>query len=542
MYKIGEQIVVKIEKIVFGGEGLAYHNNFVIFVPMSAIGDELLVEIISTKKTYARALIVKILKASEDRINSNKISFEDFNGCDFGMLKYDKQLEYKNVMLENMFLNISKIDISNIYEGIISADDVSNYRNKIAEPFFKQNGIIKTGFYSRKSHDVFSASDDILKSDVAIKYTKIICELLNKEDFTVYNDVTKTGFLKHLIIRNNLKNDVMICIVVTKKSQISKLKKILEEVYNNYDEVKSVYISVKNKVDNIILGDENILICGSEYIEENITSLNFKIHLDSFFQVNVKQVQKLYNKAIEYLGTNTKVVIDAFSGTGTIGMLLSKHAKKVICIETIENASLAGKRTASENMINNIEFVIGRVENKIEKVIKQNKVSHIVFDPPRKGVDIKALESVVKNKIEKIVYISCEPSTFARDLNYLIEHGYKLEKISAVDMFPNTHHIEVITLLSKLDSKKYISLELSLDNMDLTSAESKETYKQIQNYIFEKFGFKVSTLYIAQVKKKHGLEVREHHNISKNENQKVLQYSIEKEEAILDALKYFKML
>lgn len=449
MYKIGEQIVVKIEKIVFGGEGLAYHNNFVIFVPMSAIGDELLVEIISTKKTYARALIVKILKASADRINSDKISFEDFNGCDFGMLKYDKQLEYKNVMLENMFLNISKIDISNIYEGIISADDVSNYRNKIAEPFFKQNGIIKTGFYSRKSHDVFSASDDILKSDIAIKYTKIICELLNKEDFTVYNDVTKTGFLKHLIIRNNLKNDVMICIVVTKKSQISKLKKILEEVYNNYDEVKSVYISVKNKIDNIILGDENILICGSEYIEENITSLNFKIHLDSFFQVNVKQVQKLYNKAIEYLGTDTKVVIDAFSGTGTIGMLLSKHAKKVICIETIENASLAGKRTASENMINNIEFVTGRVENKIEKVIKQNKVSHIVFDPPRKGVDIKALESVVKNKIEKIVYISCEPSTFARDLNYLIEHGYKLEKISAVDMFPNTHHIETISLITR---------------------------------------------------------------------------------------------
>ena len=167
MYKIGEQIVVKIEKIVFGGEGLAYHNNFVIFVPMSAIGDELLVEIISTKKTYARALIVKILKASEDRINSNKISFEDFNGCDFGMLKYDKQLEYKNVMLENMFLNISKIDISNIYEGIISADDVSNYRNKIAEPFFKQNGIIKTGFYSRKSHNVFLAKESLLKSEIA---------------------------------------------------------------------------------------------------------------------------------------------------------------------------------------------------------------------------------------------------------------------------------------------------------------------------------------------------------------------------------------
>ena len=449
MYKIGEQIVVKIEKIVFGGEGLAYHNSFVIFVPMSAIGDELLVEIISTKKTYARALIVKILKASEDRINSNKISFEDFNGCDFGMLKYDKQLEYKNIMLEEMLLHISKIDISNIYDGIIASDDVNNYRNKIAEPFFKQNSIIKTGFYSRKSHDVFSVIDNILKSDIAIKYTKIICDLLNKEDFTVYNDITKTGFLKHLIIRNNLKNDVMICIVVTKKSQIAKLKKILEEIYNKYDEVKSVYVSLKNKVDNIILGDENILICGRAYIEENIFDLNFKIHLDSFFQINVKQVKKLYNKVIEYLGTDTKVVIDAFSGTGTIGMLLSKYAKKVICIETIENANLAGKKTARENNINNIFFVTGKVENKIEKIIEKNKVSHIVFDPPRKGVDIKALESIVKNKIEKIVYISCEPSTFARDLNYLIEHGYNLKKISAVDMFSNTHHIETISLITR---------------------------------------------------------------------------------------------
>lgn len=449
MYRVGQKIHVKIEKIVFGGEGLSYINGFVIFVPMSAVGDELIVEIISVKKTYARALIKQIIVASPDRVDSNKITFEDYNGCDFGMLKYEKQLEYKDKMLKEMMQSISKIDISEIYDNIIGSEQINNYRNKIAEPFFKQNNVIKTGFYERKSHKVFSSNEDILKSKIAVKFTNIICDLLNESDFTVYNDVKKTGFLKHLIIRNNTKDELMIGIVVTKKTRISKLKKILIYLYETYEEVKSVYISIKNIENNVILGDENILVAGSEYISENIFELNFKIHLDSFFQINISQVKKLYSKAIEYLGNSANCIIDAFSGTGTIGMLLSKSTKKVICIESVENASIAASITAKENNIQNVEFITGKVENTIDKVISKEKVTHIVFDPPRKGVDIKALKSVVKNKINKIVYISCEPSTFARDLNYLIENGYVLKKISAVDMFSNTHHIETVALIER---------------------------------------------------------------------------------------------
>lgn len=449
MYRVGQKIHVKIEKIVFGGEGLSYINGFVIFVPMSAIGDDLIVEIISVKKTYARALIKQIIVASPDRVDSNKITFEDYNGCDFGMLKYEKQLEYKDKMLKEMMQSISKIDISEIYDNIIGSQQINNYRNKIAEPFFKQNNVIKTGFYERKSHKVFSSNEDILKSKIAVKFTNIICDLLNESDFTVYNDVTKTGFLKHLIIRNNTKDELMIGIVVTKKTRISKLKKILIYLYETYEEVKSVYISIKNIENNVILGDENILVAGNEYISENIFELNFKIHLDSFFQINISQVKKLYSKAIEYLGNSANCIIDAFSGTGTIGMLLSKSTKKVICIESVENASIAASITAKENNIQNVEFITGKVENTIDKVISKEKVTHIVFDPPRKGVDIKALKSVVKNKINKIVYISCEPSTFARDLNYLIENGYVLKKISAVDMFSNTHHIETVALIER---------------------------------------------------------------------------------------------
>lgn len=449
MYRVGQKIHVKIEKIVFGGEGLSYIDGFVIFVPMSAVGDELIVEIISVKKTYARALIKQIIVASPDRVDSNKITFEDYNGCDFGMLKYEKQLEYKDKMLKEMMQSISKIDISEIYDNIIGSEQINNYRNKIAEPFFKQNNVIKTGFYERKSHKVFSSNEDILKSKIAVKFTNIICDLLNESDFTVYNDVKKTGFLKHLIIRNNTKDELMIGIVVTKKTRISKLKKILIYLYETYEEVKSVYISIKNIENNVILGDENILVAGSEYISENIFELNFKIHLDSFFQINISQVKKLYSKAIEYLGNSANCIIDAFSGTGTIGMLLSKSTKKVICIESVENASIAASITAKENNIQNVEFITGKVENTIDKVISKEKVTHIVFDPPRKGVDIKALKSVVKNKINKIVYISCEPSTFARDLNYLIENGYVLKKISAVDMFSNTHHIETVALIER---------------------------------------------------------------------------------------------
>lgn len=447
MLKISDKIEVTIEKIVFGGEGLAYYNNMVIFVPMSCIGDRLQVRIISVKKTYARALIERILIASSDRSNE-LISFEENVGCDFNHIKYEKQLEYKNIMLQDMFKSISKIDISDIYEGIIGANNILNYRNKVATPFFKHNGKIYTGFFKRKSHDIFHVEIDLLKSKIATNIEEKLLKELNLVNFTVHSDVENKGFLKTLIIRNNTKNEVMIGVVVNDKSQITKLEKILQKVYNENEEVVSTYISIKHKKNNIILGEENILVCGNEYITEKLFDIDFKIYLDSFFQINIEQVIKLYNKAIEYLGNaSNKNIIDAFSGTGTIAMILSHVCNKVYAIECIKSAVESGKTTASENKIKNIEFICNKVENSIDKILNKDKIDYIVFDPPRKGLEQKTIKEVCVKNIKKIVYISCEPSRFARDLNIFNEYGYNLEKISAVDMFSNTHHIETVALL-----------------------------------------------------------------------------------------------
>jgi len=465
-YEVGQKLEIEIEKIVFGGEGLGRVDGFAVFVPMSVPGDKLEIDIISVKKSYARGLITRIIEPSKDRIEDlSKVSFEDFDGCDFGMLKYEKQLEYKDKMLEEVLTKISGIDLENVQVGkIIGSDEKVNYRNKTAEPFFKKDGIIQTGFYSRKSHNVFLAKESLLKSEIAKMIIDKFLQKVNsfsgtKKEFKVFNEINNTGFLKQIMVRNNEKNEVMIIVIVNKNSQYNQLSKVLEKMYDENECIKSVYISVKTEQNNVILG-KNIHLFGSQYLEEEMEGLKFKIYPNSFFQINKKQALKLYDTAIEFLNEEKnnknngkiyeKTVIDAFSGTGTIAMMLSKNIKKVIGIESVESSTLAAKLTSYENSIQNVEFVNGKVEKELPKILKRENIGAIVFDPPRRGIEEIALKSVIKNKIEKIVYISCNPATFARDVKILTENGYVLKKITPVDMFPQTGHIEVVGLLEKL--------------------------------------------------------------------------------------------
>lgn len=465
-YEVGQKLEIEIEKIVFGGEGLGRVDGFTVFVPMSVPGDKLEIDIISVKKSYARGLITRIIEPSKDRIEDlSKVSFEDFDGCDFGMLKYEKQLEYKDKMLEEVLTKISGTDLENVQVGkIIGSDEKVNYRNKTAEPFFKKDGIIQTGFYSRKSHNVFLAKESLLKSEIAKIIIDKFLQKVNsfsgtKKEFKVFNEINNTGFLKQIMVRNNEKNEVMIIVIVNKNSQYNQLSKILEEMYDENECIKSVYISVKTEQNNVILG-KNVHLFGSQYLEEEMEGLKFKIYPNSFFQINKKQALKLYDTAIEFLNEEKnnknngkiyeKTVIDAFSGTGTIAMMLSKNIKKVIGIESVESSTLAAKLTSYENSIQNVEFVNGKVEKELPKILKRENIGAIVFDPPRRGIEEIALKSVIKNKIEKIVYISCNPATFARDVKILAENEYVLKKITPVDMFPQTAHIEVVGLLEKL--------------------------------------------------------------------------------------------
>ncbi|WP_064580777.1 23S rRNA (uracil(1939)-C(5))-methyltransferase RlmD [Streptobacillus moniliformis] len=545
--KINDIICVKIEKLVFGGEGIAKHGDLVIFVPMSVPGDELKVKIISIKKTYARGLITEIIKPSIDRISSDKITFEDYSGCDFAMMNYEAQIKNKSMILKDVFKRIAKEDIKeDIY--VEKSENIFNYRNKVAEPFIKINGEIKTGFFKKKSHEIFVSDEVNLRANIAtIVLDKLLLKLNKymgtKKEYKVFNDITNTGFLKTCVIRNNDMNEVMLVLVVNGKSSINRLKETLIELYNENDEIKSIYISVKNKLDNVIFGEEFIKISGSSYIVENLFGINFKIYPNSFFQINKKQTEKLYLEALNFLGDyKDKNVIDAFSGTGTIAMIMSKKANKVIGLEIVPESVKSAIKTSNENNIKNVEFLVGKVEETISRVLENNNIDYIVFDPPRKGIDKSILEKVNESGINKLVYISCDPTTLARDIGVLKEYGYKLEFIKGFDMFPQTHHIETVVLLSKLKIKKHVDIELHADELDLISSECKVTYNNIKQYVFDKYGFKVSNLYIAQVKEKYGIKEIENYNKPKNNDSKHAICPIEKEKAIKDAFRYFQII
>ncbi|WP_297407536.1 23S rRNA (uracil(1939)-C(5))-methyltransferase RlmD [uncultured Cetobacterium sp.] len=442
-------IELKIEKIVYGGEGLGYFNDFAVFVPMSVPGDILNVEIISLKKTYGRALIKEILTPGEERVKENRITFEDFQGCDFGMLNYESQLKYKKEMVEDVIKRIGK-NTTVVTEDTLESPIKKNYRNKVIEPFSYDKGEIITGFFKRKSHDVFQVEDNILNSLLGNKVIKELKVLLNRDRVSVYDESTHKGILRHVMVRTNTFNEAMVVLIINSDKVKENIEKILLELKENIKEIKSIYVSLNNKRTNVAMGNKNVLLAGDKTLKEEINEIHFNISPNSFFQINVPQTKRLYDLAISMFGNiENKNIIDAYAGTGTIGMILSKKAKKVYSVEIVESAVKDGKNTAKENGIKNVEFICGDVNKELEILTKDEKIDSIILDPPRKGIDEESLLSISKMDIKEIIYISCNPSTFARDIEILAREGYSLEKVKPVDMFPQTSHIEVVGRLVK---------------------------------------------------------------------------------------------
>lgn len=454
MLKVSDIIEIEIEKIVFGGEGLGYYNELAIFVPMSVPKDKLRVKIISVKKTYARALINEIISPSPERKNNGKISFEEFDGCDFAMLNYQSQLKYKKIMLEDVLERIGGLRDFKVPD-LIGATEEFNYRNKIIEPFSYLNGKIITGFFSRKSHDVFEVEENILNSKLGNRIIKKLKEILNREKISVYDEKKHNGILRNIMVRTNSKDEAMVVLIVNLSKVSDKIKNILLELKENMKEIKSLYLSLNTKKTNTVIGEKNIFIAGERFIQENIEGINFNISPTSFFQINLEQTKKLYSAALSFFSdTKDKYIVDAYSGTGTIGMIMSKKAKKVYAIEMVKSATLDGIKTADENGIKNIEFINGTVEEKLVELIKsRKKIDTIIFDPPRKGLENSIIEKVAELDLKEVVYVSCNPATLARDIKLFAEKGYFVERFQAVDMFPQTSHIECVVLIKKRNYK-----------------------------------------------------------------------------------------
>lgn len=446
MLKKNQIIEIKIDKIVNGGEGLGYYNDFAVFVPMSVPNDVLKIKIISVKKTYARGLIEEIINAGEERVEDiSKVTFEDFQGCDFGMLKYPAQLKYKKLMVEDVMKKIGKLD-NVLVKEVIGSDDPYHYRNKVIEPFSKYKGEIITGFFKRKSHDVFQVEENILNSKLGNEIIRELKKILNREKVSVYDENEHKGILRHIMVRTNSKDEAMVVLIINSNKVEKRYKDILMELKNKVSQIKSLYISLNNKRTNFALGEKNIFVWGEKSIKEEIDGIYFNISPKSFFQINLPQTKKLYRTAVDYFeNIENKYIVDAYSGTGTIAMILSKKAEKVYAIELVESATSDGIKTAQENSIENIEFINGAVEDKMLELIRNgHRIDGVIFDPPRKGIEEESLIKTSESGIKEIVYISCNPSTFARDAEILTRLGYKIDEVQPVDMFPGTAHTEVV--------------------------------------------------------------------------------------------------
>ena len=350
--------------------------------------------------------------------------------------------------------------------------------------------------------------------------------------------------IRHLVVRRGHYSGQMMLVFVTTRPKIFRIDQVIAKVTEAFPNVVSIIQNINDKNTNAIFGKEFRTLYGQDTITDSMLGNDYEISAQSFYQVNTEMAEKLYQTAIDFSDLNSdSIVIDAYSGIGTIGLSFAKQVKEVYGVEVIETAVEDAKKNAERNGITNAHYVADSAENAMAKWSKDGiKPDVIIVDPPRKGLTESFIKASVAMKPEKITYVSCNPATMARDIKLYQELGYELKKVQPVDLFPQTHHVETVALLSKLDVDKHIDVEIELDELDLTSAESKATYAQIKEYVWNKFELKVPTLYIAQIKRKCGIELREHYSKSKKEKQIIPQCTPEKEEAIMDALRHFKMI
>lgn len=546
MVEKNNEYILDIISVGYEGEGIAKIDGYPIFIEGAILGEKVKALIVKVKKNYAYGKLLEVIESSAERVEPKCKVYKRCGGCTVQHMNYKKQLDYKFERVKDCISKIGGLD-SSLVQYPMGMENPERYRNKVQLPVGMVKGELSIGFYAPRSHNIINLDTCLIQDKVADKVTEITRKWMTKYNISaasidgVFN---KNGLIRHIMIRKGFTtNEVMVVLVATKE-KVENIDKFIDLIKDNIEGIKSIILNVNKENTNVILGQECITLWGEDTITDYIDNFKFNISPLSFFQVNPVQTEKLYSKALEYAGlTGEETVFDAYCGTGTITLFLSQKAKKVYGVEIIEPAIINARENARINNIDNAEFFVGKSEEIIPELIEKGIVPEvIVVDPPRKGCDIKLLDSIEKAKPRRVVYVSCDPSTLARDLKILEEKGYKTEKVQPVDMFPHTSHIETVALLSKLNVDKHIDVEIKLDELDLTSAESKATYAQIKEYVLEKFGLKVSTLYIAQTKKKCGIEMREHYNKSKKDNQAILQCTPEKEEAIMDALRHFKMI
>ena len=546
--------VIEITDIGVGGEGIGKLDGYTLFVKDAVIGDRVEVKVIKAKKNYGYGRLMRVIDPSPHRVEPRCRFARQCGGCQIQEMSYERQLEFKQKKVYDDLVRIGDFDpelIGRVMEPVVGMDDPFGYRNKAQFPFgTDREGNPVTGFYAGRTHDIIANTDCALGVPENREILEIILAFMKKYQIPSYNEKTGDGLIRHALIRYGfVTKEIMVCLIIN-GSGIPHADELIRQL-QAIPGMTGVSVSENTRRDNVIMGETYRVLWGKGYITDYIGKIRYQISPLSFYQVNPVQTEKLYSLALEYADLKGgETVWDLYCGIGTISLFLAQKAGKVYGVEIVPQAIEDARRNAELNGIKNAEFFVGKAEEVLPAFYEQKRAegsaeTHadvIVIDPPRKGCDGKLLDTIVKMAPEKVVYVSCDPATLARDLKILCANGYELVKVRPVDQFPMSVHVETVCLLSKLHSDQHIEVEVKMDELDLTAAESKATYEEIKKYVLEHTGLKVSNLYIAQVKQKCGIIERVNYNLPKSENSRQPKCPPEKEKAIKEALEYFRMI
>ena len=556
-YRKNDIVTLKIEDCGIDGEGIGKADGFTVFVKDAVIGDTVRAKIMKAKKNYGYGRLEEIITPSPDRVEPKCQFARQCGGCQLQALSYEKQLEFKTSKVRGHLERIGGFtDIP--MEKILGMEQPFHYRNKAQFPVGKsKDGRIITGFYAGRTHSIIENRDCALGVTRNKEVLDRVIAHMEKFHIQPYDENTGKGLVRHVLIRYGFFTDeMMVCLIINgeKLPDEEALVKSLRQI----PETVSVMVNVNKKRNNVILGEKVRLLWGKPYITDKIGEISYQISPLSFFQVNPYQTGRLYGKALEYAQlSGNETVWDLYCGIGTISLFLAQKAKMVRGVEIIPAAIENAKENARLNGFDNTEFFVGKAEEVLPEQFARTgeRADVIVVDPPRKGCDETLLSTIIEMQPDRVVYVSCDSATLARDLKYLCERGYELKKVCPVDMFPNTVSVETVVLLSHKKPDGHINVKVEfgegegkvpLDNIakraESYKPKERVTYKMIKEYIEAKYGFKVHTAYIAEVKRDLGLPMYDAPNAVEELKQPRKHPTAEKVEAIKDALKHFEVI
>ena len=548
-----------VERVDFPNKGIAVTDDGDRVIVKNTIPGQK-VEFVVNKVKHQRAegRLMEVIEKSPLETEEPCPHFGMCGGCTYQTVPYEKQLDMKLTQVKKLISDAIGTEKESGYEfiGIHGSPKKSEYRNKMEFSFGDEykDGPLALGMHKRGSfYDLVTVTDCQIVDEDFRTILKATLDYFSKNNIPYFHRATHKGYLRHLLVRKATKTgEIIVDLVTSTQTEGFDEEELLAGfryalLTRQYDgRFKGVLHTKNDSVADVVKNEGTEVLYGDSYFYEELLGLKFKITPFSFFQTNSLGAEVLYETAREFIlgddkdSLNGKTVYDLYSGTGTIAQLMAPVCKEVVGVEIVEEAVCAAKENAALNGLDNCKFIAGDVLKVLDEI--EEKPDYIILDPPRDGIHPKAIGKIIEYGVENMVYISCKPTSLARDLQIFMDRGYRVEKICCVDMFPNTYHVETVVLLSQQKPDDTIEIDLDLDELDATSAELKATYQEIKDYVLKEFGLKVSNLYISQIKRKCGIEVGENYNLPKTENPKVPQCPKEKEDAIKAALKYFAMI